>query len=99
MPAYVPAAQIYAFDLLDAQEPAELRSEARDVALALGCNVAAMVSQADSKWLVADTDSARWGEEISLLSLEILSGRFSWATLPSTRSTLARTMSRLSSSS
>ena len=63
-PAYVPAAQIYAFHPLGVQELAELRSEARDVALALGCSVASMIRQADSEWLVADTDLARWGEEI-----------------------------------
>ena len=63
-PDYVPPAQIYAFDPLDPQELAELRTEARDVALALGCDLNKAVIQAESKWLIADTDSSRWGEEV-----------------------------------
>ena len=60
-PDYVPAGQIFALDPLEPRELAALRTEARDVALALGCGVARMVVQADGKWLIAVTDSSRWG--------------------------------------
>ena len=63
-PAHVPAVSIYAFDVPTAQELSELRSEARQLALALGADLAKLTVHDDAKWLVADTDSKKFGEEV-----------------------------------
>ena len=63
--AHVPPASIYAFDVPTAQELAELRGEARALAAALGADMSSLTTHDDAKWLVADTDSQKFGQEIA----------------------------------
>ena len=63
-PSHVAPATIFAFDVITNQEMAELRKEARQIAIALGADMATLTTHDDAKWLIADTDAMQWGQEV-----------------------------------
>ena len=90
-PGHVPAGSIYAFDPLTAQELAEMRSEARQLAVAMGADLATLKVHDDAKWFIADTDSKRFGEEVPNTILATRCTQFNWVISLFTRQMSART--------